>query len=156
MAGWLPYDEVCSPDGPAALSPRESPQAGPAVRIAAWCLIALLAGCVSKAPTGLEKIRFDLKKIDADGLEGPPTGKREIAYQFCVPNTEEKRLEIAELDPTARFESEVAGRAGCTADEILVHARTGAPNWRGRMEAVAALPYVKSIRRTPFGAVAQP
>lgn len=126
------------------------------VRPAVWCIVALLAACATKAPTGLDKIRFDLKKIDLHGLEGPPAGKREIAYQFCVPNTEEKRLEIADLDPTARFESEVEGRAGCTADEILVHARTGAPNWRGRLEAVAALPYVKSIRRTPYGAVAQP
>lgn len=122
----------------------------------AWCAVLLLAACVTQAPKGLEKIRFDLNKIDPNGLEGPPAGKREIQYQFCVPNTEARRLEIAELDPTARFESEVAGRAGCTADEILVHARTGAPNWRGRMEAVAALPYVKSIRRTPYGAIAQP
>lgn len=127
-----------------------------AMRAAAWCLVVLLGACVSKAPTGLEKIRFDLKKVDVNGLEGPSTDKREIAYQFCVPNTEDKRIEIAELDPTARFESEAAGRAGCTADQILVHARTGAPNWRGRMEAVAALPYVKSIRRTPYGAVDQP
>jgi hypothetical protein len=126
------------------------------MRPIAWCLVALLSACVNKAPTGLDKIRFDLKNVDVNGLEGPPAGKREIAYQFCVPNTEAKRLEIAELDPTARFESEAAGRAGCTADEILVHARTGAPNWRGRMEAVAALPYVKSIRRTPYGAVDQP
>lgn len=123
---------------------------------AVWCLVALLTACASKAPIGLEKIRFDLKKVDVNGLEGPSAGKREIVYQFCVPNTEARRLEIAELDPTARFESEVAGRAGCTSDEILVHARTGAPNWRGRMEAVAALPYVKSIRRTPYGAVDQP
>lgn len=127
-----------------------------AMRAAAWCILVLLGACASKAPTGLEKIRFDLKKIDVNGLEGPSTDKREIVYQFCVPNTEDKRLEIAELDPTARFESETAGRAGCTADQILVHARTGAPNWRGRIEAVAALPYVKSIRRTPYGAVDQP
>jgi hypothetical protein len=126
------------------------------MRAAGWCVVILLAACVSQPPTGLEKIRFDMKKVDVNGLEGPPTDKRAIAYQFCVPNTEARRLEIAELDPTARFESEVAGRAGCTADEILVHAHTGAPNWRGRLEAVAALPYVKSIRRTPYGAVDQP
>lgn len=126
------------------------------MRVLVWCAVALLAACVSQAPRGLEKIRFDLKKIDSNGLEGPPAGKREVLYQFCIPNTEALRLEIAELDPTARFESEVAGRAGCTSDEILVHARTGAPNWRGRIGAVAALPYVKSIRRDPFGAVAQP
>lgn len=126
------------------------------MRAAAGCVAILLAACVSQAPTGLEKIRFDLKKVDVNGFEGPPADKREIAYQFCVPNTEDKRLEIMELDPTVRFESEAAGRAGCTADQILVHAHTGAPNWRGRMEAVAALPYVKSIRRTPYGAVDQP
>lgn len=126
------------------------------VRLAVCGAVLILAACVTPPPKGLEKVRFDLKKIDPNGLEGPPAGKREILYQFCVPNTEARRLEIAELDPTARFESEVAGRAGCTADEILVHARTGAPNWRGRMEAIAALPYVKSIRRTPYGAVAQP
>ncbi len=116
----------------------------------------LVAGCVTPPPKGMEKIRFDLKKIDAAGFEGPVDGKREVAYQFCVPNSVERRVEILELDPTAHFESEVAGRAGCTSDEILVHARTGAPYWRGRLEAVAALPYVKSIRRTPFTPVAQP
>lgn len=118
--------------------------------------VVMASACVAPPPTGLEKIRFDLNRIDAAGFEGPPDGKREVAYQFCIPNTLERRVEILELDPTAHFESEVAGRAGCTTDEILVHARTGAPHWRGRLEAVAALPYVKSIRRTPFTPVAQP
>lgn len=118
--------------------------------------VVMASACVAPPPKGLEKIRFDLNRIDAAGFEGPPDGKREVAYQFCIPNTLERRVEILELDPTAHFESEVAGRAGCTTDEILVHARTGAPHWRGRLEAVAALPYVKSIRRTPFTPVAQP
>lgn len=118
--------------------------------------VVMVSACVSPPPKGLEKIRFDLNRIDAAGFEGPPDGKREVAYQFCIPNSLERRVEILELDPTAHFESEVAGRAGCTTDEILVHARTGAPHWRGRLEAVAALPYVKSIRRTPFTPVAQP
>jgi hypothetical protein len=65
-------------------------------------------------------------------------------------------MAVIELDPAARFESEVAGRAGCTTDEILVFASTEGPNWRGRLYAIAALPYVKSIRRTPVTPVAQP
>jgi hypothetical protein len=118
-------------------------------------LMALVA-CVTAPPLGFEKIRFDLKKVDADGLEGPPDGKRPVDYQFCVPNNLDTRMAVIELDPGARFESEVAGRAGCTTDEILVFASTEGPNWRGRVYAIAALPYVKSIRRTPLTPVAQP
>ncbi len=122
------------------------------------CLIAvlLLGACVTPPPKGIEKVRIDLRRVDADGYEGPPAGKRVVNYQFCVPNTIEKRMEINELDPAAKFESEVAGRAGCTADEILVLTSTQAPQWRGRLEAIAALPYVKSIRRTPLATVSMP
>jgi hypothetical protein len=127
-----------------------------AVRRAGIVAILLLAACASPPPKGSEKIHFDPKALDAAGFEGPPAGKREVAYEFCIPNTLERRVEVLELEPTARFESAVAGRAGCTGDEILVHARTGAPNWRGRLLAVAALPYVKAIRRTPIPPVAQP
>jgi len=116
----------------------------------------LLGACVTPPPKGIEKVRFDLRKVDSNGLEGPPAGKRTVNYQFCVPNTVDKRMEINELDPAARFESGVAGRPGCTADEILVNTTTGAPQWRGRLEAIAALPYVKSIRRTPVAAVSMP
>lgn len=126
------------------------------MRSASLVAVLLLAACASSPPKGMDKIRFDLRKVDAAGFEGPPDGKREVAYQFCIPNTLERRVEVLELDPTAHFESEVAGRAGCTSEEILVHARTGAPNWLGRLQAIAALPYVNSIRRTPFTPVAQP
>jgi hypothetical protein len=123
---------------------------------AAFAVLMALVACATEPSTGVEKIRFDLKKVDANGFEGPPDGKRPVDYQFCVPNDLQTRMAVIELEPAARFESEVAGRAGCTPDEILVHASTDGPNWRGRLNAIAALPYVQSIRRTPFTPVAQP
>lgn len=123
---------------------------------AAFGLLMALAACATEPSTGVEKIRFDMKKVDESGFEGPADGKRPVDYQFCVPNDLETRMAVMELEPAARFESGVAGRAGCTADEILVFASTEGPNWRGRLYAIAALPYVKSIRRTPLTPVAQP
>lgn len=124
--------------------------------VAGVLALAALASCATPPPRTPEKIRFDVTKIDPAGFEGPADGQREVSYQFCIPNRIERRVEILELDPVARFESQAPGRPGCTADEILVHSRTGAPHWRGRLEAVAALPYVKSIRRTPYTSVPKP
>jgi hypothetical protein len=51
----------------------------------------------------LEKIKFDIKRIDENGLVGPPDGKVLIAYTFRIPLERAKRREIKKIDPSIRF-----------------------------------------------------
>ena len=41
-------------------------------------------------------------------------------------------------------------RAGCTTEQILAIGHTAAPEWRERIERLAALRYVKRILRSDF------
>lgn len=96
------------------------------------------------------KIFLRLERFDALGLEGPPDGKRSADYEFCVPNQDETRSEVARIDPTAKFYSGLKGRVGCTDAEILVIGNTRQPEFKKTLEAIAALPYVREIRRVLY------
>jgi hypothetical protein len=89
--------------------------------------IMLLAGtgCSSSSTPSLsrqralKKISFDISEIDAHGLIGPPDGKRNVAYEFCIPRDQEKRKEVAAIDSTVRFFTGPTGRIGCHPDQYL-------------------------------------
>jgi hypothetical protein len=55
------------------------------------------------AELALQKIKFDIKRIDENGLVGPPDGKVLIAYTFRIPLERSKRKEIGKIDPSIRF-----------------------------------------------------
>lgn len=96
------------------------------------------------------KIKLKLERFDALGLEGPPDGKRSADYEYCVPNQEANRAQVASIDPTSRFHSGSKGRVNCSDDEILVIGNTRQPEFAKTLEAIAALPYVREIRRVLY------
>ena len=103
------------------------------------------------APTAQSnKIQFDVAKLDADGLVGPATGKRSLAYEFCIPNTPEAQAEVKRIDSTARFMPGSPGRIGCTKDQVLVIGETHQPNYQQVLNQLAALPYVTRIQEAVF------
>ncbi len=113
-------------------------------------LVLTAAGC-RVPPTGQSaKIKFDVTKLDADGLVGPPSGKRSLAYEYCIPNTPEAQAEVKGIDPTARLMPGSPGRIGCTKDQILVIGETHQPNHMQVLSQLAALPYVTSIQEAVF------
>ena len=114
-------------------------------------LLALAAaGCRVPSTGQSAKIKFDMAKLDADGLVGPPSGKRSLAYEYCIPNTPEAQAEVKGIDPTARLMPGSPGRIGCTKDQILVIGETHQPNHRQVLSQLTALPYVTSIQEAVF------
>ena len=113
-------------------------------------------GCVSgtsagpRAKPGGTVIAFDLSAFDADGLRGPPDGKRAVAYEFCIPDGNERRHEVHRIDPTVRFHRGSPGRVGCGPGEVLCIGSTHQPGFAEVLSALAALPYVERIQECFF------
>jgi len=101
-------------------------------------------------PTLSPKIAFDLSRLNADGLYGPPDGLRSLAYEFCIPNDSEAESEVKAIDPTIELMPGSRGRIGCTARQTLAVGQTHQPNFRDVLGRLAALPYVKRIQQTDF------
>ncbi len=95
-------------------------------------------------------IGFDLERLDAAGLQGPPDGRRSLDYEFCIPDGPGPRAEVTAIDPSARFQPGSRGRIGCTAGQVLVLGNTHQAGWREVLHALAALPYVKRISEAWF------
>ena len=119
---------------------------------AAWPLLiagALLAAC-SGAPDPSNKIQFDLGRLDANGLQGPPGGKHSLSYEFCTPNTPDARAEVVATDPSVRFSCNSPGRIGCGTRECLSLGDSYQQDHRERLLALAALPYIRRIEENFF------
>lgn len=106
-------------------------------------LILLAVSCTTPAVTGV--VTFDLDKVNAQGLQGPPDGLRDLAYEFCIPDTEPHRTEVAAIDPSVQFMGGSRGRIGCGPDQCLCIGSTHQENWKSILQQLAALPYVEQI-----------
>jgi hypothetical protein len=97
-----------------------------------------------------KKIAFDISALDEEGLWGPPGGKRALSYEFCIPNSAEKRGEVQGIDSSIRFFSASPGRIGCADHEILCVGSTHQQNFAEVLWRLAGLPYVPRIQQTFF------
>jgi hypothetical protein len=110
-----------------------------------------IVGCAADAHRReREKIDFDMSEIDDLGLEGPENGKRRVAYEFCIPSRKDYVAQVRVIDPSLQLFPTVPGRSGCTTKQILAIGHTASPQWRERIERLAALRYVKRIQRSDF------
>lgn len=67
----------------------------------------------------LNKIELDISQIDENGMIGPEDGKRNVAYEFCIPIDSKKRNEVAFIDSSVHFFKGPKGRIGCGEDQYL-------------------------------------
>jgi hypothetical protein len=116
-------------------------------------LAVTLAACSPKSkpedPSVWKKIKFDLSRLDENGLAGPPDGKVAVSYEFCIPADETKWREVQKIDGTAQKNSG-KGRIGCTSEQWLVIGSTHQKNHRRVLYELAALPYLQEIREVFF------
>ncbi len=96
------------------------------------------------------KIKFRLDDIRADGLRGPADGLVAVSYEFCVPADAASIAEVKRLDPSVQISPGARGRVGCKVDQALCIGNTHQKGWRGVLEKLAALAYVKEIRECFF------
>ncbi len=96
------------------------------------------------------KITFDISKLNEDGLYGPPSGKRALSYEFCIPDAHEIKAEVAGIDPTVRFYPGSPGRIGCDSKQVLCIGSTHQAGVDGVIQDLAQLPYVQRIDESVF------
>lgn len=113
--------------------------------------------CACQRPTALpddpavwKKIKLDFRKIDAEGLTGPPDGKVAVHYEFCIPAVEKNWRAVQKIDPNAVLMKGSAGRVGCTPDRWLVVGNTHQPRYQRVLYELASLPFVEKIQQTFF------
>jgi hypothetical protein len=139
--------------------PRRSPFWG--MRAVPWlvafCLSAACGAGICQAaetergaPAPPGKLAFDLARLDEQGLYGPEDGKRSLDYEYCIPRGAAYRAEVAEIDPSARFQESSPGRVGCGLDQVLVLGNTHQPGFTRVLSRIAALDYVVRIEPSWF------
>lgn len=108
-------------------------------------------GADATADAGLHAdpvIRFDTRRLDERGLQGPPDGLRSLMYEFCIPDDRAARAEVLAIDPSLRLQPGSPGRIGCRAGQVLCIGDTHQPGWRDVLRRLAALPYVSRIEES--------
>lgn len=118
-----------------------------------------LAGCQStdvvksgQSPPrdSLQKVEFGVDGLDDRGLRGPIDGKRAVAYEFAIPNTEQCRAEVRSIDRTVEFMCGSRGRIGAGKDECLCIGSTHQEDFRDVLRALSELPYIERIIECHF------
>ena len=104
----------------------------------------------TSAATVRSKIRFDLDRLDPDGLQGPRHGLRALHYEYCIPDRSEAVREVTAIDPTLQIQGGSPGRVGCAAGELLCLGHTHQPDYRVVLEQLATLPFIAEIHEAFF------
>ena len=105
----------------------------------------LLSGAAMAGADQTAVIAFDLNRLDAAGLQGPPDGLRSLDYEFCIPQGQGFRDQVAAIDPSARVQPGSRGRIGCGPDQVLVLGNTHQDDYREVLLGLARLPFVERI-----------
>jgi hypothetical protein len=116
----------------------------------ALTLVRGTAAASTSAATAKSGIRFDLDRVNADGLQGPPDGPRALHYEYCIPDRPEAVRAVTAIDPTLQIQRGSPGRVGCGAGELLCLGHTHQPGHRAVLERRAALPFIAKIHEAFF------
>jgi hypothetical protein len=127
---------------------RRSPGA---TRLAALLLSLVTGACTAPAEDpGATGIGFDLDRLNAQGLVGPPDGLRALHYEYCIPDRPETLAKVRAIDPSLEISRGAPGRVGCGAGELLCLGHTHQPGHRKVLERLDNLPFTGAIRESFF------
>lgn len=93
------------------------------------------------------KIKFDYKSLDDNGLVGSVDGKRSISYEFCLPNDIKLKRAVMVIDSSLKFQ-QGRGRSNCSDKEILAIGNTHQAQAQRVLENLASLDYIREISET--------
>jgi hypothetical protein len=97
-----------------------------------------------------QKIEFSVSDLDDEGLRGPPDGKVAVAYEFCIPDNEDCRARVREIDSTVQFMPGSKGRIGAGPGQCLCIGSTHQKDYRQVLRDLAKLPFVERIIECHF------
>ncbi|MEN8132156.1 MAG: hypothetical protein ABFS45_18660 [Pseudomonadota bacterium] len=115
--------------------------------------VALVRPATPSSTTGstLEpKIRFDLNRLNADGLQGSSNALRALHYEYCIPDRPEAIQAVATIDPTHEIQWGAPGRVGCGQGELLCLGHSHQPDYRAILQRLAALTIISEIYENFF------
>ncbi|MFZ5952861.1 MAG: hypothetical protein ACOYXC_19310, partial [Candidatus Rifleibacteriota bacterium] len=122
--------------------------------IISFLLVTFLTGCGEKPDQTIsvngKKIEFDLSLLDSSGLRGSQSGKVSLSYEFSIPDNEESRRRVKEIDPGIQFMPGSRGRIGAGEGQCLCVGETGHKDFRRILSQLAALPFVERIIECHF------
>lgn len=115
----------------------------------------LLTGCSAMSEFRAEqnmdnKIGFDLKRLDQDGLYTVDDGKRALSYEFCIPADVDKAQAVLAIDPSAIIYQSSKDRVNCGENEYLVLGDTFQTDYRVTLQHLVNLKYVMKIVQAHF------
>ncbi len=116
-------------------------------------LLILVSGSVASSDEHIltkSKIKFDLDRLNAEGLQGPPGGLRALHYEYCIPDRAVVMRKVIAIDPRLQIQRGSPGRVGCGESELLCLGHTYQPNHRAVLQRLAALSEVREIREAHF------
>lgn len=111
-----------------------------------------LSGCsmTGSSPETLGKVKFDISKLDNQGMYGQPDGLRALSYEFCIPDNIDNVTEVLSIDPSVVVYQQSPGRIGCSDTEYLCIGNTAMDNYREVLYNLIKLKYVKEIQEAFF------
>ncbi len=96
------------------------------------------------------KIRFDLDRLNADGLQGSSDSLRALHYEYCIPDRPEAMQAVAAIDPTLKIQQGSPGRIGCGQGKLLCLGDTHQPDHLAVLKRLAMLAIVDEIHENFF------
>lgn len=119
----------------------------PAVAVPAPAAPAPVVQLPAVDPEILKKIKFDISKIDENGLRGPVDGKTSVSYEFCILSWQTSWDTVQKIDPTLKMPGGPC-RIACPRNYWCVFGSTSGKGWRERLINIAKLEEVKEIQET--------
>lgn len=117
-----------------------------------FVLITMLASCSvfrsKEYKAAEEKMNFSFSKLDKKGLI--KDRGTSLAFEFCIPNTEENLNEIKAIDESIAIYKSSQGRIGCGPNEILCIGETVDKDYKNILIEISKLSYVQSINESFF------
>ncbi|MCB0409230.1 MAG: hypothetical protein KDD29_03365 [Flavobacteriales bacterium] len=95
----------------------------------------------------IEKIKFDLTKIDQRGLAGDEDNKTAVDFEFCIPNTSSTIEEVMAIYPQFK-QQESKGKSNCGEHQILILGNTYNNDYKNILCKLSQLEYIKEIKQT--------
>ncbi len=91
-----------------------------------------------------QKIQFDVCALSDNVSSSAGTAPLQFHYEFCIPDVDSLRKEVAAIDTTARPSAGSLGN-GCGSGRILYIGYTGQPGAGFVLRSLCHLPYIRRI-----------
>ena len=95
-------------------------------------------------------IRFDINRLNGEGLMRTADALRALSYEFCIPASEHLVEVVQRIDRTVQIQRHSPDRIGCGEAEYLAIGHTHQPDFESVLVRLSQLHFVESIEEAQF------